>query len=715
MIDIECRAVNISYARQNKMSEQSGDLRAYRLLPPPGAPQTPPTSPQRALTGSPNKRRRLLQLTDDNEGEMSIEAFIYRSDDYRSSTTRVPLPLPLCLEKPRAPISDLLNSDSKLRADIFAQLDLHFVYPHVVEFFLQSKPGYPGKRDLEVLALHIQVDMPDDASRQEWSQAKRAVQSLLEDYGLNDAEVEIWDPTRCYEPVLLHVHPNDPYIALYESVRYQIVLHVNMELGRSWNSMCLYKVRPNKKVASTTYDIVITVDALTHHDWAALRAAVLGILDSVSTTREQPIGVHIIPGITDSAPPSDVSQDREMPGRSFFENPVLEKNPGIGASIGVEGSLGGGTLGGYMTLSIAGETHRGFLTNSHVVAPPEDASAELKKRYDLFGVSLDDDLLDPVRTNIHWMTIKDIDATKDDITRQRESLLDTAKELEATINAYREIGRDHHAQERRLRAVAKRLDAIVTATQVCSTMPRSMGRILFSSGRALSARGYILDTAFVKVPEADPVMWNHCLDRNRLPKSTAAGLFKKLPKDYCCGTDGREDIYLEPSAITGIGPLVKGNWYFKIGRTTDITTGICHGTEAYVNMGGTRSKYDTVGRRGEYEDVGFTTEYVILGSQTKGDEAAHPFSDSGDLGSFIIDHNGQVVAQLFGFMKGHCGPSPTIDYDVKRRGNIGTYYASTTGLVTPMDRIVEDIELITAPKNLTTGQRTGPGAIIDVI
>ena len=646
---------------------------------------------------------------------MSIEAFIYRSDDYRSSTTRVPLPLPLYLEKPPAPISDLLNSDSKLRADIFAQLDLHLVYPHVVEFFLQSKPGYPGQRDLEVLALHIQVDMRDDVSRLEWSQVKRAVQSLLEDYGLNDAEVEIWDPSRCYEPVLLHLHPDDSRIALYESVRHQIVLRVNMELGRSWNSMCLYKVRLNKKAASTTYDIVITVDALTHHDWAALRATVLGILDSVGGTRELPIGVHIIPGITDSTPPSDGSQDNEMSGRSFFGNPVFEKHPGIGASIGVEGSLGGGTLGGYMTLRIAGQTHHGFLTNSHVVAPPEDASAELKQRYDIFGVSLDDDLSDPVRTQIHWMTKKDIDATKDDITRQRESLLSTARELEATINAYKEIGRDHQAQERRLRAVVERRDAIDSATQVCTTMPRSMGRILFSSGRALSARGYILDTAFVKVPEADPAMWNHCLDGNKLPKSTAAGLFKKLPKDYCSGTDGKEDIYLEPSAITGIGPLVKGNWYFKIGRTTDITTGICHGTEAYVNMGGTRSKYDAVGHRGEYEDVGFTTEYVILGSQTKGDEAAHPFSDSGDSGSFIIDHNGQVVAKLFGFIKGLCGPSPTTDYNVKRTGNIGTYYASTTGLVTPMDRIVEDIELITAPKNFTTGQRIGPGAILEII
>ena len=516
------------------------------------------------------------------------------------------------------------------------------------------------------------------------------------------------------------MHPNDPHITLYESVRQEIVLYVNKELGRSWNSMCLYRVRANRKTLSTTHDIVITVDALTHHNWAALRAAVLRILDSVSSIREQPIGVQIIPGITDFASPLDTkSPDQERPGRSFLKNPALKEKPGIGASIGVEGSLGGGTLGGYMTLSIAGQTHRGFLTNSHVVAPPEGASAELKKRYDICGVSLDDDPLDLARTRVHWMTIKDIDATKDAVKKERKSCLDTAQDLKAIIAEYEEMCRNHRAQDRRLDVIRKGLDSTDSATRICSSMPRAMGDVLFSTGRGSNATGYILDTAFVKVPEADLAIWNHCLHSNQLPKSTAAGLFKKLPGDYCHRTDGKEDVYRNPSAITGIGPLLKGNWYFKIGRTTDITTGICHGTEAYVNLrGGMRTKYDTLGRKGAYEDAGFTTEYVILSSQTKADEGGahpfsdtHPFSDSGDAGSFIIDHNGEVVAKLFGFIKGMCGP---LDYDVKKGRLFDTYYASSTGLVTPMDRIAKDIELMTAPKDLTTDQRTGPGAVLDV-
>ena len=58
------------------------------------------------------------------------------------------------------------------------------------------------------------------------------------------------------------MHPADPQIALYESVRQEIVLYVSKELGRFWNSICLYRVRANRKIPSTTDDVVITVDAL---------------------------------------------------------------------------------------------------------------------------------------------------------------------------------------------------------------------------------------------------------------------------------------------------------------------------------------------------------------------------------------------------------------------------------------------------------------------
>ena len=42
---------------------------------------------------------------------------------------------------------------------------------------------------------HFHGDMPDEPGRRKWSQAKRAVQPLLEDYSLNGTEVEILDPT----------------------------------------------------------------------------------------------------------------------------------------------------------------------------------------------------------------------------------------------------------------------------------------------------------------------------------------------------------------------------------------------------------------------------------------------------------------------------------------------------------------------------------------
>ena len=68
-----------------------------------------------------------------------------------------------------------------------------------------------------------------------------------------------------------------------------------------------------------------------------------------------------------------------------------------------------------------------------------------------------------------------------------------------------ETRRNHQAQERRLSAIGERLDSIDSVTQDCSTMPRAMGTVLFSSGRALSATGYSLKAGFEESPTLSSV------------------------------------------------------------------------------------------------------------------------------------------------------------------------------------------------------------------
>ncbi len=73
--------------------------------------------------------------------------------------------------------------------------------------------------------------------------------------------------------------------------------------------------------------------------------------------------------------------------------------------------------------------------------------------------------------------------------------------------------------------------------------------------------------------------------------------------NYGLSAEKQPSVYIDPISITSLRPLVKGDRDFKIGRMTVITTGICHGSEAYINLGGTRSHDDalaTLGARSPY-------------------------------------------------------------------------------------------------------------------
>ena len=95
---------------------------------------------------------------------------------------------------------------------------------------------------------------------------------------------------------------------------------------------------------------------------------------------------------------------------------------------------------------------------------------------------------------------------------------------------------------------------------------------------------------------------------NELPDREDRRFYKGLPKDF-----GRPDMVFGGVArIVDFGPLIKGDWYFKDGRSTDIITLICYGTEAYKYMADTRSKYDGNWVRGNYEECGYTAEYIIV-------------------------------------------------------------------------------------------------------
>lgn len=79
-----------------------------------------------------------------------------------------------------------------------------------------------------------------------------------------------------------------------------------------------------------------------------------------------------------------------------------------------------------------------------------------------------------------------------------------------------------------------------------------------------------------------------------------------------------------------------GEWYFKCGRTTDITAGICNGVEVNCPYKGK-------------EGPQCTEEYAIMGKKQKGKrEEDVAFCEAGDSGAYVFNARGELCGLLYG-------------------------------------------------------------------
>ena len=715
---------------------------------------TPPSPLKPLASDSPSERRTLFE-TVDNRGIMTIEAYLYRTDEYRSTTADFPFPLPLINGEYRNALNDRLQQGQELHSEISGLLERHNVTVQRMVFGQLAKPGYPRGGSILVLTLRVYSSHPDTAPGHQWSPATRSCQAFLKERGIV-AEVEIIDERRAFMPKLLPIHPDDPYIAAYESFREALLWYVQQELGERWRSLCIYKVEKNLELGES-YQIVLMVAPFTHKDWSEMIHHIRSTFIDPLSRWVRDMGVLIIPG---DCSENDRDEEDSIKGKSFFDK--LEALPCMGASMGVEGEKGVGSLGGFINLLHNGVTTRCLLTNSHAVAPARTAP-ETKQSYHEQGVALDLAPEDSRRSLVHTMAVQDVNVTLHEAELDLVRLCRTQEEVDA-INkeicdqvekeemekAPEDRGDLRAAQDGALRQKGARLGVLVGAEvekefremvgrsttgieglihacrntkrltehviSICRAMPRPIGKVLYSTGRGLNEAGAILDFALVEINKLDQALYDHSgrdndlPQRGQIPNSLQPYAFKEV--------DG---LYPFPEKPTGLGNIKKGEWYFKKGRTTGITVGTCHGTEVFVKLASHRSKYDAQGSRGEYRYHTYSRELVIIPSNKRdliyGDiRRPRPFVEDGDSGSLIIDRRGYVAGLLFGSITGLCGPrkadAPPLDEwteDEKPHDDIDmsegvrhlrTLYAESSGLVMSFD-VIEDHLRITEGAHLS--------------
>ncbi|PGH14669.1 hypothetical protein AJ80_05850 [Polytolypa hystricis UAMH7299] len=161
------------------------------------------------------------------------------------------------------------------------------------------------------------------------------------------------------------------------------------------------------------------------------------------------------------------------------------------------------------------------------------------------------------------------------------------------------------------------------------------GSVLVSSGRTLDDER-ISNWAFVEISASKR-------EQIHVPNILPTLPPNVLPHD----DDDGNNVYLSAGdAASSFGAIMPDEWYFKCGRTTDITAGTCNGVELHVNWSDTdRCRYD-LDRNEPKVRLRHTKELVIVGHKLHSAGYQTPFCEAGDSSSMIINQSGQICGLI---------------------------------------------------------------------
>ncbi|KAL8902827.1 MAG: hypothetical protein Q9207_004353 [Kuettlingeria erythrocarpa] len=518
---------------------------------------------------------------------------------------------------------------------------------------MRSKVNYAGGAPRPMIKVHVRASDPT-AFRQQSEVAKQQIQGLLTSNGVNGFSVEILDPNRVLVRSIFPLSPSDIFIRAFEAVSDRIVGNLNQRLGNKWTTLCLFKV--GRTSEGSSYSVFVTVKPGTVNEWQRLQAQTQSIMDTELRRLGRPnlvgaVRADFVPGgQSEGAGPSSSH------GKSFKDD--LDGQPKLGCSIGLVGdSTGGGTLGGFFELQVGKAIHRGFLTNHHVVAPPK--GAPMHRDHNRSGTVYGWAQGHPLKTKMHFFAEPDVNTTKQDIETAIAVNRDTLRQREESIRQRELAGMERsHLQEANRVNMGDFVNDLLKLRVTAAKLPQKLGHAIFSSGRAQTndEKPRLIDWAFVSIDEFPEVrLSNH----NRLP--TTAELGNDVPDKYV-----RNVYYTAPKGpFQNFGSLEPGKWYFKKGRTTGITGGICHGTHVLTNAAeDPRGFFGPDGSLESAEADMINRVAMIVNSKALEPGAMQrAFCIGGDLGSLVFDADGVCCGLMSGTWSSETAPLEEEDWE----------------------------------------------------
>ena len=164
--------------------------------------------------------------------------------------------------------------------------------------------------------------------------------------------------------------------------------------------------------------------------------------------------------------------------------------------------------------------------------PPSSAGVLIKSQADREGTRYRDPASELTKSNVQYFAQKDIDVTTDSVQSRIRYLRESIEEL-TNLESMRAMMGDEPKTGtwNRINFHKTKLAEFESMLPTLERMPIAIGRVLISSGKAISITNSALDWAFVEIDARSKEIFDNP-DRNLLPLPTSAGVYRRNATDY---------------------------------------------------------------------------------------------------------------------------------------------------------------------------------------
>ncbi|KAL8655029.1 MAG: hypothetical protein Q9210_001152 [Variospora velana] len=399
-------------------------------------------------------------------------------------------------------------------------------------------------------------------------------------------------------------------------LRFRVPFLESLDSSTDWETVGVFEYGPSS--TETTPTVVVTVPSIHEQDYVSLERRLKSRLNQLSAPF---LDVKILQGQMSASNVNDLSPTDGSPRQTYTPQVPM------GYSIGVE-PKGSGTMGGYVRVTQpSGTTRICALTNYHVV---RTCVPEWREEWDTQGIQLG-------QYPSNYSSVYSPSAQ--DHAKETEELVTSTQGVKDGINKTSLYFAGEDSSRCQLHDDRLALCRSITQTQT------HFGKVIAASGYRKSGKQR-LDWALILVNN-DRIGENKFPKPDELPGFNLRGLTK--PKEFV------DDL--------SVLPLLE---YFKIGRTTALTTGVYNGIDLNVRVElpvnhNTEQRRQERAQRDAAALKGMTkadrekayaapfkvqTEEHCLVAASKVRERA--FGRPGDSGSWVFSDAGQLVGMIWG-------------------------------------------------------------------